>query len=301
MARSNTDEADSDFYPPRARWYSPVFHLWFELRRLFHLEKVRLPMGFTSAQVVLSLVIPGFSLVANGRRLLGWSMLGLFCLSGLVAVVALGYPIGGLAYGLMIAAHATSIVFLETCWIRDSCQFGYRLALSGLTLLVVWLGVYAQGRGYVERHWLMPMRVRGQVVIVQRAVPPGDVRRGDAILYRMGEGYSGDGHRGGAVQVRAGFGWGPVLAVAGDRVDFSTNSYAVNGVAHPPLPHMPREGGLVVPEKQWFIWPEFDISGPGNVGEASLAGMLLQMATVSENRFIGKPFKHWFWRRQISP
>ena len=110
---------------------------------------------------------------------------------------------------------------------------------------------------------------------------------------------TGDAHGGGAIWLQAGFSWGPVLAVAGDRVTFSTNSFSVNGAAQPLRPHMPAGGELVVPEKHWFVWPELDINGHGNYGEANLSAVMLQLATVSEVTFVGKPFRHWFWRRQI--
>ena len=30
-------------------------------------------------------------------------------------------------------------------------------------------------------------------------------------------------------------------------------------------------------------------------------GLMMQLAAVSEDQFIGKPFEHWFWRRQTLP
>ena len=62
---------------------------------------------------------------------------------------------------------------------------------------------------------------------------------------------------------------------------------------------MPQGGDLIVPEKKWFIWPELGISGHGNAGEAVISATMLQLATVPEDRFVGKPFKRWFWRKQI--
>ena len=118
-------------------------------------------------------------------------------------------------------------------------------------------------------------------------------------MYSLSEGWAGEAHHGGAVWVRAGFGWGPVLAMAGDRVEFSTNAFTVNGISHPLLPHMPVRRDGSVPENHWFVWPEFGISGHGNVGEGAISAMMLQLAMVSENQFVGKPFKRWFWRRQI--
>jgi hypothetical protein len=87
--------------------------------------------------------------------------------------------------------------------------------------------------------------------------------------------------------------------MAGDSVAFLTNSFAVNGVERPLLPHMPTSGNLTVPEKNWFIWPELGISGHGNTSEAVISSTMLQLATVPEDQFTGKPFKRWFWRKQI--
>jgi hypothetical protein len=92
---------------------------------------------------------------------------------------------------------------------------------------------------------------------------------------------------------------GPVLAVAGDRIRFTTEFYEVNGLSRQSLPHMPKTGETVVPEKNWFIWPEVAITGNGNAQEAVISNTMLQMATVAETQFVGKPFKRWFWRRQI--
>ena len=58
-----------------------------------------------------------------------------------------------------------------------------------------------------------------------------------------------------------------MLAVAGDTVRFTTNVFFINGQPAPRLPHMPDTGEVQVPEKHWFIWPNLDISGHGNVGE----------------------------------
>ena len=62
-----------------------------------------------------------------------------------------------------------------------------------------------------------------------------------------------------------------------------------------------RYGGMFVPENHWFIWPNLAITGNLNVGEASISSVMLQMASVPETQFVGKPFKRWFWREQILP
>ena len=300
MARLNIETKVSDYYPPRARWYSGVFRPWFLLRRALHLEKIHLPVGFTTQQFVLSLLVPGYAFFANGRRILGWSFLAGYFLAAALFLVKLGYQLGSFGYGMMISTHASSIVFLEGHWLRDQFELGVRLALSVLTLLVVWLAIYSPLTGFAERHWFMPLNIRGNVIIVHSVAATRQIERGDWAMYSLQEQFRGDAHRaGGAILVRSGFGWGPVLALAGDRVEFSTNSFAVNGTEHPLRSHMPTSGELIVPEKHWFVWPEFDTYSRGNVSEANVSALMMQLATVSEIEFIGKPFKHWFWRRQL--
>jgi hypothetical protein len=299
VTRPNIESQPSEYYPPRARWYRRFFDPWLKLRRELHLGRIRLPAAFSFSEFVLSLVLPGYVFFLKGRRHLGWAFFGVYCLAAMLFVVALGYPIGSVGFGLMISAHASSIIFLEGCWLREDCRFGLRLVLAGVTLLAVWQACYSPLLGLAER-FITPLRVRGNVVIIRQMSLPRDIKCGDWIMYSLESHAVGDAHQeGGAVRVQAGLGLGPVLAVAGDRVEFSENAFTVNGVAKPLRPHMPNSGGFVVPEKHWFVWPEFDISGHGNASEANLSAVMLQMSTVSEVEFIGKSFKHWFWRRQI--
>jgi hypothetical protein len=64
---------------------------------------------------------------------------------------------------------------------------------------------------------------------------------------------------------------------------------------------MPVSGMVIVPGNHWFIWPDLAISGHGNIGEAAITDAMLRMADVSEEQFVGKPFKRWFWRQQFLP
>ena len=75
----------------------------------------------------------------------------------------------------------------------------------------------------------------------------------------------------------------------------------MNTILHTNLPDMPRTGGLTVPEKHWFIWPNLGISGYGDVGEARISSAMQGLASVEESDYFGKPFHRWFGRRQILP
>jgi hypothetical protein len=298
MAKLNTESMHSEFYPPRARWYSRLWYPWFGFLRALRLEKIHLPNGISVAQGILSLVLPGYAFFANGRWILGWAFVAIYVNAAILFVVALGYPVGNIGFGLMIAAHASSIIFLENYLWRDACRFQLRLALAAITLGIVGFGIYAQLIWYAEQHWLIPLSVRNHIVIVHHTAKPQGIARGDYLMYSLNSTHNALVHNE-AVFVREGYGWGRVLAIAGDRVVFSTNSFFVNGAAQKLLPHMPRSGEVLVPEKHWFIWPEFDMFGRGNVGEANISGMMMELSVVSEDQFVGKPFKRWFWRRQI--
>jgi len=92
-----------------------------------------------------------------------------------------------------------------------------------------------------------------------------------------------------------------VLALAGDRVVFSTNSFSVNGIWHTNLAHMSVSGEFTVPENHWFIWPNLGISGYGDVGEGRINIAMLGLSDVAETNFFGKPLHRWFWRKQKLP
>ncbi|HXS69029.1 MAG TPA: hypothetical protein VN761_09315, partial [Candidatus Polarisedimenticolia bacterium] len=89
--------------------------------------------------------------------------------------------------------------------------------------------------------------------------------------------------------------------VPGDHIQFATNYFSINGGIHQSLlPHMPTDGEVIVQEKNWFIWPNLAIiGGHGNVPESTISTTMLQMATVPQDNFIGKPFTRWFGRRQM--
>jgi len=302
MARPNIPEPASSYYPPRARWYGPVFYLGGALQRRLALDRLRacLPQEMTVGGLTASFLVPSLGFYIRGSKLWGGPVLVSSGLLMIAFLAGFGYRAGNFAFGLLMAVHATGFVYYCSPLLRRE-ELAGRLVFTLLALLAIGLLIYLPVRNVILQHWLVPLRVRGNVVIVHRQDAPDDVKRGDWVMYSQNGGQAGETHYGGAVRIQAGFGWRPVLAMGGDRVEFSTNAFRVNGEAQPLLPHMPTSGGAVVPEKHWFIWPEFDISGYGNVGEANISAAMMQMATVSREQFIGKPFNRWFGRKQILP
>ena len=283
----------SPYYPPRARWYGGVLEWGYTLRRRLVLDRVRLPSGVPFSHVVASLLVPGLGFWLRGPRLWGLAAFGASALLWLVFFFWLGSPPANIAFGLLISIHGTGLVYLLEPWLAGA-RFRFRILCSFALVALLSMLVYLPARQFMQTHWLMPLQVKGRAVVVRVARPAAagrQIRRGEWVAYSIAGSY-GDG-----VYVRDGFGLSPLLAAPGDRVRFTPTALEVNGTPQARLPTMPSAGELVLPEKHWLVWPDVAIGGHGYGPDIS--AVLLQMATISEQQFIGKPFKRWFWRRQI--
>jgi hypothetical protein len=301
MARPRIPTEPSPYYPPRARWYAPFFYLGNAVRRRLALDRLKLPRDLKAGELAAGFLIPGLAVWLRGPRLWGQAALAGSGGLALIFLAFLGYSFGNLALGLLVSLHATGFYYYCSPVMAGE-TFGRRLAFALLILLAVGLLLYLPARSVIQQHCLIPLRVNGQVVIVRRTAGPQNVRRGDWVAYTFDRHTTGRDYHGGTVILEGGLSLGPVLAVAGDHVTFSTNSFSVNGVVNTNrLPHLPTAGALAVPENHWFIWPNLGISGHGNVGEARISEALMGLADVNQSQLVGKPFQRWFWRRQILP
>ncbi|MBI2928853.1 MAG: hypothetical protein HYY24_24585 [Verrucomicrobia bacterium] len=292
------ERTDSPFYPPRARWSARFSRAWFAVRRAVRAETLRDKTdellgrrGLTLRRYALSLLVPGYSFGALGRRRIGRGVGLAYALSALVVVLWLGFPVASLAVGLMISLHVTSILFLPSSDLSLAKRLVYALAV----LFVVSQLVYLPTRRFVENHLFLPLRLGEQVVIVNVLKSPGAIHRGDSVAYRIAAG-AGQGFA-----IREGFALDKVLAVSGDRVVYSGVDLKINGVSRPRQPHMPVSGERIVPQKCWFLWPSLTISREGPATDALVAAQMDKLSLVSESAFVGKPFARWFWRRQVMP
>ncbi len=283
----------SPYYPPRARWYSRLLSVGSVIRRHLVLDRIRLPEGPSLGGLLGSVVVPGLGFWLRGPRWLGMLAVGGSLLLLLLFIAAIGYQAGNVAFGLLLSIHSTSLIYLVEPWLAGA-RFRTRIFASMALLMGTGGLVYMPARNLMEAHWVAPLRVQDRVVVVSKLKSAATVKRNEVIAYS----YSGNSDH--TVWIEAGLGLGPVLAVAGDRVCFTPKAFEVNGVAQRRLPNMPQAGELTVPEKHWFVWPDLGITGHGNAPAGALTTALLQMATVSETQFAGKPFKRWFWRRQFS-
>jgi len=297
MTKAESTGTVSSYYPPRARWYSRVFYWGGALRRRLALDRVQLPREVTLGGLVAGFLVPGLAVQLRDPERWGKPALASCAFLLLSFFVWFGYPAANIAFGLLLAIHTIGLVYYCRPLFREE-PLQARLWFTLLTLLGLGLLIYLPVRNVILRHWLVPLRLNGQVMVVQRQFPAEAIQRGDWIAYRL---HGNEEWGEGAVYVRSGLGLGPVLAMAGDRVEFSTNAFTVNGRPNSLLPHMPTSGGLTVPENNWFVWPNVGISGHGNVSEDRISSAMLQMANVKRTQFVGKPYKRWLWRRQISP
>lgn len=283
----------SPYYPPRARWYSPCVSLWFKVRRRLHLEEMNRALGCSLPRLLAVVLLPGYGFVASGRASIGKGLMAVYGVGALVFVLWLGRAPANVAFGLMLSLHATGILsFLAS---RRPMEFRQKIGLTVAVLILLSSVIYLPLRHWVTERWLLPLRVRDQVIVVRARHDPTGVRRGDWIAYRIESQYLGN-----RTYLTGGYGFERVLGVPGDRIQFAPDSFSVNGDAQPLLVNMPTNGGWVVPEKQWFVWPELAIHSHG-VAEATIASAWSQVAFVDQAQFMGQPLQRWFWRRQTLP
>jgi hypothetical protein len=300
VARRHIQEDSSTYYPPRARWYAPVFYLGNALRRRLALDRLAMPRDMKFGELVAGFFVPGLAVWLRGPQLWGHAALAGSALLGLIFIVGLGFPIANVAFGLLISLHTTGLVYYCNPLVAGG-SFQSRLAFTFGMLLAIGVLLYLPARSFIQAHWVTPLRMNGHVIVVRRSFQARQVHCGDWVAYKFDANAVGQNYHGGTVWLRNGLSLGPVLALAGEQVIFSTNSFSVAGIWHTNLPHMPEAGEFTVPENHWFIWPNLDISGHGNVGEARISSALLGLADVAETNFFGKPFHRWFWRKQILP
>ena len=222
------DRVSSSYYPPRARWYSPLLSLASGVRRHLALDRIRLPTGVPFFRALASLLVPGLGFYLRGPRLWGKVAMGFAALMALVFIVGLGYPIGNVAFGLLISTHVSSVLYVFEPWLAGE-RFRTRLLFSFVLLVLLGALVYMPVRNLIQERWLMPLQVKGRVVVVQRVANAATLSRGAWIAYTIAGG-SGQG-----LYAREGFGLGPVLALPGDRVRFTKSALEVNGVPQPRL------------------------------------------------------------------
>ena len=298
--RDDEPESDSPYYPPRAPFFAPLRNGWRDFRRQLFAKRSFLPASVSLGELLLGFWVPGFGYRINGTTAPAWCVLGAWFLGLLTFLFLLTAPPmrsavfeivpAYLAFGLMISLHATSAAHMVAVVWR-MVEFSRRVLVGVLVTAFMILLVYFPAWELVQRRYCLPVDFNGTRLIVHPRVDVATIRRGDTVLYRIRASYSG------GVAVGEGYGLQPVLGLPDDQIRFDKKFFWVNGERHLSRPDMPEEGGTVVPEKHWFIWPELNASG--NRGELRQAALQSQ-ALVKQENFAGRPYERWlFWKQSL--
>ena len=252
----------SPYYPPRARWYSAFVYLVNALRRRLALDRLTLPREMKTSELVAGFLVPGAAVWLRGPKPWGRAALAGSAALVLFFVVWLGYPAANLAFGLLIAIHATGFVYYCNPLLAVG-SFRFRLVFTILVVLALGLGFYLPIQHSIQAHWLMPLRNGNQVIVVSIQGEPASLKLGDWAAFSTDHNLL----------------FGPIVGLGGDRV-----------------------GSVTVPENHWLIRTQI---ARRYYHHGFLAGgssdMIEQLTIVSPEEFVGKPFKRWFWRKQILP
>lgn len=285
--------ASSSYYPPRAGWGRHFNHVGYTVRRRLQLDQLGLTLKTSPSHFALGMVVPGFSFLDAGWKALGKTTMLAWVVAALVFVVWLGYGISTFAFGLMMSMHVSSILYLHNRSF-PGMRVLKRLVFSLALLFVVGQLVYASALKLCHNYLFVPLRVGEKVYVINRWHDPGSLRRGDFVACHA-EAVAFDN-----VRIRDGYILDKVIAGPRDHVEFTPDGYAVNGVPSRSLPLMPVSGTTVLPQQTWLIWPSLETLVYVNVDPQSVSAAVLQMAMIGRDQVIGKPFKWWFWRRQIA-
>jgi hypothetical protein len=290
---------ESAYYPPRAgrlgRFRSTARTL---LRRIPFdaFERLRLPRGFSFRKFSLALALPGYVFLVVRQVRAGQILMGAYALLFLVAVVWIGSGAAALAFGLLVALHGASWARLIEVWLPGA-GWKQRLLLTLCATLLVATLCYRPAQRFIQHHWVAPLRLGNQTLLVNPARPPS-LRPGVAAVIRV----EPDGAAG--LMVLRGFVVAEILGQPGDRIQFADGWYRVNDLIRPALTHMPIQGEWIVPENHWFIWPFSSMGIQGRVAEADPAAVqtvLRRLALVPWSSVAGRPLRWWFWRNLYVP
>src|ERR1700722_4150994 len=101
----------SPYYPPRARWYAPAFYAVNTVRRTIAMDRIYLPGSISWPGLALSFLVPGSGFYFRGPRIWGFTVMAACALLFSIFIVWFGYPLANLAFGMMISAHVSGIVY----------------------------------------------------------------------------------------------------------------------------------------------------------------------------------------------
>src|SRR6185437_1366550 len=129
-------KATSPFYPPRARWYSPLIYFFSAIARRMALDRIHLPEGISTLGLIFAFLVPGLGFYFRNRI---WGKLAVTSCAALSVtfIIWLGFPIANFAFGLLISIHVSGITYYCSPWLsgerlitRIAVAFGLTIALG---------------------------------------------------------------------------------------------------------------------------------------------------------------------------
>ena len=289
-----TREKPSPYYPPRARWYSPVLNAFDSVRRRLALDRLNpsLAANVNLLELVASFLVPALGFYFRLPRLLGLALIAWALVLVLAFFVFLGQWEDNFIFSMLLSLHVSGFIFYCTPLLGPSVwqRLGFTLGM----VLAIYLLIYLPAQSLLQAYAVTPLQVRERIVVVAHIYSTPTIRAGDKIAYTT------EGNGAGGIYVERGTDVAQVVAVPGDVITFNAGTYRVNGVAHPRLPFMPQSGKCVVPQKEWFIWPNF-VTPERQLDDdrmAAASAALMRIALVTEDQFVGRPLQRWFWWKQ---
>ena len=144
MARSHIPQEGSSYYPPRARWYSPLFSLGHVCRRRLALDHYRLPGDITIDGIITGFLVPGLAVWLRSPRFWGKAALAGSATLLSVFMIWLGFPAANLAFGVLISLHATGFAYYcNPAFVGEPFDGSWHTAAPCLQL---WSSIPAQAR-----------------------------------------------------------------------------------------------------------------------------------------------------------
>ncbi len=310
-----------DINPPRAGAWKKHLRIWLPLRGILYGWKnyfISLSTEFvprfipecSSLPILLRMIVPGWPQMAMERRTLGRTMLGLYLCMLLLTLLFFGSGPGGIFFGLAIAIHASSIIDVVWCGMRNYRQrvlpaFFCMIAVGALCYFPVIAGI---NQIIVPRNILANYGQfqQGDVFIYS---PASYWRRepavGDVVFYNIEPlGYAlGGGRAHIEYRIEGGESIDRIIAREGQTVEWKNQQLRVNGQSSQWQPINPinviTNLKLIVPAGYYFILPSTQPIIQPNLPE----GVFQRICLVPRHSILGRvivrnfPFTRWWWIR----
>ncbi len=254
----------------------------------------RVPREVPASEVLAS-VIPGLGQLLAGRRVLGWSILGVWALLLLLAFLNFGSPGGYVLVFTAVGVHCTA-VSLVLAPIQAGMTTVARAAAGLLTWAVLVGGLYWPASVLAGQFFRTvfitgivrsPVLLDGDVLLTTGAwTAPKSLAPGDLIAYNI------PWISGGSIVVAEGLGVDRIVGAPGDTVQIDHGVLTVNGqpvpAGHVPLGDTAKMTDVTVTagRGEYVVLPS--LLPMSAHGYAPVASMIARVSRVNESQIVGR-------------